>query len=192
MLGQLGLADVAIVVCDSLVEHALAQGSYNQRRGECEAGVRILARHRPAIRALRDVGEAELAEHRSELPDDVYRRCRHVVTENARVAAAVAALEARDLTRLGELLRASHESLRGDYAVSCPELDLLVEAALDQPGVHGSRMMGGGFGGSTISLVDPGAVATLGAALGERYRQAYGKEPRVRVCRSADGAGRWG
>ena len=185
-------ADVAIVVCDSLVAHALAAGEYNRRREECELGVRVLGRHRPGIRALRDVTADELEAHRDELPDDVYRRCRHVVAENARVTAAVSALQARDLARLGELLHASHESLRVDYAVSCPELDLLVETAMGHPGVHGSRMMGGGFGGSTISLVDPGAVGSLGAALGERYRQAYGKEPRLRVCHSANGAQRHG
>jgi len=182
--------DVAIVVCDSLVQHALAAGAYNRRREECERGVRILARHRPGIRALRDATLADVERSRDELGDEVYRRCRHVVRENARVADAVAALERGDVVRLGALMVASHESLRDDFAVSCPELDSLVEIALAQPGVLGSRMMGGGFGGSTISLVEPGAVAALEARVVERHRQAHGKEPRVRVCRAADGARR--
>jgi len=182
---------VAIVVCDSLVQHALAAGEYNRRRAECEQGVAILARHRPEIRALRDATAEEIDAHRDELGDVLHRRCRHVVAESARVASAVAALVRADLAMLGTLLLASHASLRDDYAVSCPELDLLVDTAAAQPGVHGSRMMGGGFGGSTLSLVAPDAVPDVAAALGERYRRAYGKTPQVRVCHAADGAQRW-
>jgi len=182
--------DAAIVVCDSMVEHALAAGAYNERRAACEQAVRILGWRRPEIRALRDVTPQDLECHQAELSEEVYRRCRHVVGENLRVAQAVAALEAGAMQHVGVLLHASHVSLRDDYEVSCPELDLLVATAMAHDGVYGSRMMGGGFGGSTITLVRPDAVDALGRALQESYGEAYGKQPRVRVCRTADGAQR--
>ena len=175
----------------AVLAHALADGAYNDRRASCEAAVRILARGRPEIRALRDVAPDELEGALGELPDDVLRRrCRHVVTENARVGEAVRALRMGDLPRVGGLMRASHESLRRDYEVSCDELDFLVEAAERCDGVLGSRLMGGGFGGSTISLVRPGAVTDVAAALRESYRGRYGKVPGMHVCRTADGARR--
>jgi len=183
-------AELAILVCDSMVKHSLADGAYNQRRAACEAGVRILARSLPGVRALRDVCSDELEARRAELPEDVYRRCRHVIAECARVHAAVAALEAGDLAAVGRLLCASHASLRDDYEVSCPELETLVETALAQRGVYGSRMMGGGFGGSTITLARPDAIDALLGALGERYERAYGKRPWMRLCATADGARR--
>jgi galactokinase len=183
--------DVAILVCDSRVSHALAEGAYNERRASCEGAVRILGHGRPEIRALRDVRPDELKLLLDELPDDVLRRrCRHVVTENARVGDAVKALQVGDLPRLGALLRASHESLRRDYEVSCEELDFLVEAASGCAGVHGSRLMGGGFGGSTISLVRPDAVPDVAAVLRESYRGRYGRPPGLHVCRPAHGARR--
>ncbi|HEY8518159.1 MAG TPA: galactokinase [Candidatus Binatia bacterium] len=181
---------VALLVCDSGVKHALADGAYNQRRAECEAGVRLLARTRPEIRALRDVSEEDLERVGGELPAEVLRRCRHVVAENRRVLEAVAALEAGDLERVGALLYASHASLRDLYEVSCPELDALVEAASGCRGVLGSRMMGGGFGGCTINLVRADAVDEVAKAIAERHRARHGVRPWIRACRAADGAGR--
>jgi galactokinase len=185
-------ADVALLVCDSRVTHALADGAYNERRAACETAVRILRRGRAEIHALRDVTLAELERSRDELPEVVRRRCRHVVTENARVVSAVDALGAGDLSALGALLRASHASLRDDYEVSCAELDFLVDAASRCEGVLGSRLMGGGFGGSTINLVRRDALAEVAAVLGEAYRARYGKVPGLHDCRPADGAGRVG
>jgi len=183
-------SDLAIVVCDSGVSHALADGAYNERRAACEEAVRILGRGRPEIRALRDVGEDELERRRGELSEVVWRRCRHVVRENARVVDAVRALDTGDRNRLGALLRASHESLRSDYEVSCVELDLLVEAASGRDGVVGSRLMGGGFGGSTINLVRPDAVPEVEGELRDAYRKRCGRDLGVHVCRVGDGAGR--
>ncbi len=183
-------AGLAILVCDSTVKHSLADGAYNRRRAECETGVRILARSLPGIRALRDVASDDLEARRAELPEEVYRRCRHVITECERVHAAVTALEAGDLAGVGRLLCASHKSLRDDYEVSCPELDTLVDTALAQRGVYGSRMMGGGFGGSTITLARPDAAGELRVALGERFERTYGKRPWMRVCQTADGVER--
>jgi galactokinase len=185
-------ANVVLLVCDSRVTHALADGAYNERRAACESAVQALRRRRPDIRALRDVTLAELERARDEIPEVVWRRCRHVVTENARVVSAIDVLAAGDLTALGALLRASHESLRDDYEVSCAELDFLVDVASRCDGVFGSRLMGGGFGGSTINLVRPDALDAVAAALGAAYRERYGKLPGLHACIPADGARRVG
>ena len=114
-------AGAQIVICNTMVRHRLAGGEYNQRREECERGVLALARYRTGIDALRDVSEDELHRHESDLDPLVYRRCRHVVSENRRVQAAAAALGATDLAEFGRLMDASHRSLRDDFAVSCDE-----------------------------------------------------------------------
>src|SRR4051812_30429621 len=147
-------AAVRVVVCNTMVKHQLAGGEYNARRADCEAGVRILAQRRPDVRALRDVTVNELEAARTDLPPQVYRRCRHVITENARVEAAAAALGDRDFDTFGRLMNASHQSLRDDYEVSCAELDAMVEIVRNLPSVYGARMTGGGFGGCAIALAD--------------------------------------
>ena len=181
-------AGATLVICDSGVRHALSGGEYNARRAECETGVRVLARHRPQVRALRDATLADLEQHRSELGDVVYRRCRHVVTENARVLQAAEALERSDLREFGRLMAESHRSLRYDYEVSCYELDLLVELAAGRNGVYGARMTGGGFGGCTINLVETGEVEKFRRSVSTAYRQATGKPPAIYVSEAASGA----
>jgi galactokinase len=121
----------------------------------------------------------------------VFRRCRHVLTENARVLAAASALEQGDFGRFGELMGESHGSLREDYAVSCAELDLMVRLALELDGVHGARMTGGGFGGCTVNLVREDAVERFGGVVAERYHKATGRRPEIYVSQSAAGASRW-
>ncbi|HEX6905985.1 MAG TPA: galactokinase, partial [Terriglobales bacterium] len=180
--------EASLVICDSGVRHALSGGEYNARRAECETGVRLLARHRPQVRALRDATLAELERHRSELGDVVFRRCRHVVTENARVLQAAEALERSDLAEFGRLMGESHRSLRYDYEVSCYELDLLVELAAGRNGVYGARMTGGGFGGCTVNLVESGAVEEFRQAISAGYQQATGKTPKIYVSEAASGA----
>ena len=184
-------AGVELVICDSGVRHELAGGEYNARRAQCEAGVRVLARHRPEVRALRDASLDDLERNRSQLGEVVYRRCRHVVTENARVLQAAQALERGDLPDFGRLMGESHLSLRFDYEVSCPELDLLVELAGKQKGVYGARMTGGGFGGCTINLVEAGQVVAFRKAVSHGYREATGKTPKIYVSEAA-GAGEAG
>ena len=181
-------AGAALVICDSGVRHALSGGEYNARRAECETGVRVLAQHRPQVRALRDATLADLEQHRSELGDVVYRRCRHVVTENARVLLAAEALERSDLREFGRLMGESHRSLRYDYEVSCYELDLLVELAAGRNGVYGARMTGGGFGGCTINLVEAGEVEKFRRGISAGYEQATGKPPAIYVSEAASGA----
>ncbi|HEY3355198.1 MAG TPA: galactokinase [Polyangia bacterium] len=182
-------AGVALVICNTMVKHTLAAGEYNVRRAECEDSVRRLARVRPGVRALRDLTPADLPACEADLAPALARRCRHVVTENARVLEAAAALRAGDLARLGALMQASHASLRDDYAVSCDELDAMVRAATATPGCLGARMTGGGFGGCTVNLVREDAVAAFRDAVTRRYRHETGIAAEVYVCRAAAGAG---
>jgi galactokinase len=181
--------DARVVVANSMVRHELAAGEYNRRRADCEAGVRILRRHLPGVRALRDVTPADLESHKSDLPDPVYRRCRHVISENQRVLGAAEALQAGDLDRVGQFMYESHRSLRCDYEVSSAELDVLVELASACQGVYGARMTGGGFGGCTVNLVRSDAVERLQAKIGEGYARATGIIPALYLCSAAEGAG---
>jgi len=176
------------VVCNTMVKHKLASSEYNQRRAECEAGVKHLATRLPRVKALRDVTLAELETYRAGLPELIYRRCRHVVSENGRVLEAAKALEAGDLTHFGALMNQSHCSLRDDYEVSCRELDLMVEFAREAPGVYGARMTGGGFGGCTVTLVANEGVAEFKSLVAAKYQQATGLTPEIYVCDAADGA----
>lgn len=179
-------APVGLAVCNSGVKHELASSAYNQRRAECERGVEILYRS-DRIASLRDIEPNEWPRYETLLPDPVRRRCRHVVYENARVRSFVAAMRAADVEHMGRLLLASHASLRDDYEVSCAELDLLVEAAMNTPGVIGARMMGGGFGGSTINLVRREAQERFVTAVTDAYRRAFGLAPEIYFVESADG-----
>ncbi len=180
-----------IVVANSMVHHVLAGGDdYNARRRSCEAGVAALAAVLgTGIRALRDVSLDQLEAHRARMDDTTFRRCRHIVGENARVLDAVAAAEAGDMVRFGALMDASHVSMRDDFEISCAEVDLMVDRARALPGVLGSRMTGGGFGGCTVSLVAAEAVEDFAGRLVEAYRGATGLVPEVFACSPSAGAG---
>jgi len=179
----------ALVVCNSMVRRALASGEYNRRREECEKGVQRLSHFLPEIRQLRDVSLAELNRYRAELDPIIFRRCRHVVSENQRTLDAAEALRNEDVNAFGAFMSASHESLRDDYQVSCVELDALVEIATGQPGVYGSRMMGGGFGGCIISIVDKTSVESFVTNVTKEYVRRMGIACDTYVCDAADGAG---
>ena len=181
--------DVRIVVCNSMITHALAANEYNSRRADCETGVRVLSGMFPSVRALRDVTLDQIETARSVLPDRVFRRCRHVVTENGRVQAAAAALRKNDLGTFGRQMAASHASLRDDYDVSTPELDLLVDIAGECQGVYGARLTGGGFGGCTVNLVRADAAAAFERQVKERYTAGTGRSPEIYMCRASDGVG---
>ena len=180
--------EAAVVVIDSGVQRKLTAGAYNERRSQCEDGAARLREFDPAVESLRDVSGDLFLAHAEALPETVRRRCRHVVTENARVTESVEALEAGDLAGFGRLVNASHDSLRDDYEVSGPELDRLVEIAREVEGVLGSRLTGAGFGGCTVSLVRPDAVDALRDAVLARYQAETGLEPRIWVSPAADGA----
>ena len=183
-------AGVSLVISNTMVKHSIAKGEYNQRRTECEEGVRVLAQRLPDVKALRDVTLDDLQAYGADLPDEVRKRCRHVVSENDRVQDAALALEDGRLDDFGSLMGQSHESLRDDFEVSCKELDLLVQFAQQIEGVYGSRMTGGGFGGCTISLVQNEFVDRCRAILTEKYENATGIRPEIYVCTAADGVGR--
>jgi galactokinase len=184
------VGDATLVVCNTMVRHSHAGGEYNQRREQCESAVRTLATRWPNVTTLRDVLPEQLPEAETLLEPLLFRRARHVVSENARVVAMRDALAAGQLRAAGELMQRSHASLRDDYAVSCNELDLMVRLALELDGVYGARMTGGGFGGCTINLVSPDAVANLTRRMAADYQQATGLQPDIYVCTPADGVGR--
>ena len=178
-----------LLVANSSVRHQHAGGEYNARREACEEGVRLLSRHLGPIKALRDVTPDELSHERRELPDLIYRRCRHIVTENARVLEAVRALKAGDFPACGRAMNASHVSMRDDFEITCPEIDALVGLAQDVDGVYGSRMTGGGFGGCTVSLVEADAVDRASRTMIDGYRAATGLDAEIFACAPSDGAG---
>jgi galactokinase len=183
--------DVRLVVCNSMVRHELASGEYNRRRADCEEGVRLLQPHLPGIRALRDVSVSDLEAWKHVLPERVYRRCRHIVTENQRVLAAAKALQSGDTAQFGQLMYRSHASMRDDYEISCRELDLLVDLAASRPGVLGARMTGGGFGGCTVNLLRADNSATFKEDIAQDYRNATGIIPEIYICDPAQGAQAW-
>jgi galactokinase len=182
--------DLKLVVCNTMVKHELAASEYNARRAECEESVRLLARELPEVRSLRDVTIEDLERTGGELPEVIRKRSRHIVSENARVAAAAAALQREDLKTFGELMGESHRSLRDDYEVSCEELDLMVDIANQAEGVFGARLTGGGFGGCTINLVAADSVDLFTQSVASGYAQATGREPEIYVCTPAQGAER--
>jgi galactokinase len=179
--------DACLVICNTMVKHSLANGEYNVRRAQCEAGVRHFRQSHPNVRALRDVSEAELKRARQDLSEVVFRRCRHVVRENARALGAARALEQGNLEVFGELMNESHQSLRDDYEVSCKELDLMVELARRVEGVYGARMTGGGFGGCTVNLVKAEKVDEFKREVGQRFEEATGIVPEIYVSTAAEG-----
>ena len=177
-----------MVICNTMAKHEHASGEYNKRREECERGVQILREFLPNIRALRDVGQLELERYKKKLPEVIYRRCRHVVTENDRVQGAAKALEQHDMSEFGKLMAQSHASLRDDYEVSSRELDIMVEIAQKQRGVFGARMTGGGFGGCTINLVEASQAESFRDNVDKEYERATGLSPEIYVSTAADGA----
>ncbi|WP_437745659.1 galactokinase [Sorangium sp. So ce302] len=168
-------AEAELLVVDSGVAHQHASGDYKTRRAECERAAAALG-----VPELRDV-DATVEPRIASLPAPLDRRARHVVTENARVLAAVAALRAGDLGRLGELFDASHRSMRDDFEVSVPAVDDLVESARAQPDVFGARLTGGGFGGAIVALVKRGRAASVGRAVVEAYARTPGRRATVLV-----------
>lgn len=143
-----------LVILDTTVRRELGGYKYNERRSQCEMGLKALRKRLTGVRALRDVTPEDLEANKDMLPGVLYRRCRHLVIENLRVIEADEALGGGDLERLGEMMYTSHRSLRDDYEVSCRELDALVEAARRAPEVAGARMTGAGVGGCTVNFVE--------------------------------------
>ncbi len=177
---------IEVLIINSNVKHELTGGEYAERRQQCEAAAKVLG-----VSSLRDANLAMLEQHKSSLERVLYRRARHVISETQRTLDAATALESTHWNQVGNMMYASHASLRDDYEVSCPELDLLVELAADQGterGMIGSRMTGGGFGGCTVSLVEKDAWATLAAEICQRYRERTGTDATAFSTPPAQGA----
>jgi galactokinase len=177
-----------IVLVNSMVSHTLASSEYNIRRQQCEEGIAILKKHYPDITSLRDIEPAQLLQHKDELPPIVYDRCSYVVYEKERVLASCEALKKNDLTTFGKLMFATHDGLSRLYSVSCTELDFLVECAAHITGVAGARMMGGGFGGCTINIVQADAVENFTQKIQAAFTNLFKKTPDVYVTQIEDGA----
>lgn len=180
-------ANVSLVISNTMVKHSHAGGEYNIRRAEVEEGTAILRRHRPEIRKLRDATVEDLKRWGGEMPENVLRRVRHIVTEDDRTVAAADALERGDLKTLGRLLYEAHASYRDDFEASCPEADILVELASKQAGCIGARLTGGGFGGCTVNLVEAAQAQPFRENLRKGYKQATGIDADIYLCHASAG-----
>lgn len=179
-----------LVLVDSMVAHSLAETEYNVRRNQCERGVATIARHVSRVSLLRDVGLDMLDAYRSELDETVYRRCRYVIEENLRLRIACDRLREGDYAGFGRKMFESHRGLSQEYGVSCEELDFIQTIACETPGVLGSRMMGGGFGGCVLNLVSDEACEPFLREVDRRYAARYGVHPRTIDVVISDGARR--
>ena len=184
----LDLEDASIVITNSKVKHALVGSPYNDRRRDC---AKALERFQQSLKisSLGAMTTDQFENYKDILHDPIIqKRARHAVYENFRTIQALSALQAGNLERFGELMNASHVSLRDDYEVSCPELDLLAETAWTVPGVIGSRMTGGGFGGCTVSIVKNDAIPAFRETLTSAYQKAFDKCPEFYVVSPGEGA----
>jgi len=180
--------ELRVVIVNSMVRHELSGSEYGDRRRQCEQGVAQFAKSDPKVRALRDVTLDQLHAAKGALLDVVFRRCRHIITENARTQEAAEKLAQRHYEQVGELMVQSHNSLRDDYEVSCAELDFLAAEAAGVKGVYGARMTGGGFGGCIVALAQPRAVDRLSEHLNQVYPAKFEKKPGIYVTTATQGA----
>ncbi len=171
------LGEYSLLLVNSKVSHSLANSAYNQRRAACEESVVILQKTFPEIRTLRDLKESDLPSVKQLLPEVHFSKAKHVITECARVHEAAEALQSGNLLTVGKLLQASHESLRDDFEVSCPELDFLAQQAESTTGVLGARMMGGGFGGCLLTLLKTNEISNFKTTMLEKYQAAFQLTP---------------
>jgi galactokinase len=178
--------DAQLLIVNSGVVHRLHEGSLNKRRFECEQAVARLRDDGLQIAALRDLSMEILNIHRDVLDNLLYRRCRHVVTEIGRVEDAFEAMVNKDPETLGQLMNQSHDSLKDDFEVSCRELDFLVDVARKCDGVYGSRMVGAGFGGCTVSLVKREKIKSVVAKISRQYRELQGQDPWYHVVEASE------
>jgi galactokinase len=182
------LRDVSIIICNSRVKHSIAAGAYGEHRQQVEAGQAAM---RERFAGLTDLGEATLAQLQScatRMSRESFKRCRHIITENARVRLAKEAMLGGDALVLGALMVRAHASQRDDFECSCEEVDFLVGRAVALRGCYGARMTGGGFGGCTVNLVEREAVAEFCESLKGAYHARFRVEADTYVCEAVDGA----
>ena len=191
----LDLKDYQIILFDTQIKHALASSEYNTRRMECEQGVGVLQQKYPSIKTLRDASKQQVEQclapknndAKNAISDKVYQRCKYVVDEIERVQLAVKDLLAGDIKAFGQKMYETHEGLSKLYEVSCPELDILVNAVKDNPHVLGARMMGGGFGGCTINIIKKSKVQAIIHQVAEVYAQQTAHTLKVHQVKIAQG-----
>lgn len=181
-------SDVSLVIANTMVKHSHAGGEYNTRRSEVEQGTAILQSHRPEIKFLRDATVEDLERWGHEMPPNVLKRCRHIITDSLRAVATADALDAGDLKTVGRLMAEAHVSYRDDFEASCKEADIMVELAAKEPGCIGARLTGGGFGGCTVNLVEAGQAETFSSRLADGYQKATGIQPEIYLCHASAGA----
>jgi galactokinase len=185
-------ANVALVIANTMVKHAITGGEYTSRRAEVEAACAVIARHRPEVKFLRDATVKDLEKWGHEMTPNSLKRARHVITENARTVAAAEALMNHDLAELGRLMAEAHQSYSQDFEASCEEADAMVALAQDLPGLIGARLTGGGFGGCTINLVEQEYTAAFQEGLAAAYAGQTGIVPQIFICHASGGAHRLG
>lgn len=183
-------ADARLVIANSMVKHSIGGGEYGERRAQVEEGTRILQGMFQNVKALRDVTLGQLEAAKGKMTEVVFKRCRHVVTDSARVVEGSEMLRAGNVAGFGLLMLAAHASYRDDFEASCKECDTLVELAMLLRGCYGSRLTGGGFGGCTVSLVDAEGAEEFREKLREEYHAATGIAADVWVCEAGEGARR--
>ena len=176
-----------MVIANTMLKHELHTGEYAQRRKQCEQGVDFFKKQDANVSSLRDVSMQQLESAKSKLPEMIFKRCLHVVSEIARTREAAALLGRRDYDEFGEKMLQSHASLRDDYQVSTPELDFLSSEAMKVKGVYGARMTGGGFGGCIVALAQPRSVDALKEHLGKTYQHKFKTSPEIYVTTAAAG-----
>src|SRR5271156_4055130 len=179
---------IRVVICNSMVKHAVATGEYGDRRDEVETGQAVLQRERPGLKLLRDATLEDLEACKSKMSASSFARCRHIITENQRVLAAREALLHEDMKRFGALMIEAHKSMRDDFQASCAEIDMLVEIAMQQPACLGARITGGGFGGCTVNIVRAEAAEQFVATLKNKYSAKTGITAQCFVSAPSDGA----
>jgi galactokinase len=180
-----------LVLFDTGVKHSHLTSGYNERRKEVEKGLKIFQQKYSFVNTYRDCNPEILRKCKEELGVLLYKRCSFVIEEISRVQKAAIALKEKDYFQLGKIMTATHNGLSEDYAVSCPELDFLVEEALQAEGVYGARMMGGGFGGCTLNLVHLENIAELQDRLVQRYRKVFGLELKSYLVNISNGVHRY-
>ena len=179
--------NISVVLFNTNVSHSLASSEYNKRRKECTIGVEIIQKEYPGVHSLRDVSTGMLDEFKLKLDPVIFKRCKYVVGENERLLNACEALKMHDLETFGQYLYETHEGLSSGYEVSCNELDYLVELTKDQPAVYGSRMMGAGFGGCTINLIENDEVENISRIITQKYKQKFNLSPTTIITKIGGG-----
>jgi galactokinase len=180
-------SNISLVFFNTNVSHSLASSEYNQRRLECSRGVEIINKEYPHVNSLRDVSCDLLGRFKSKMDKVTFRRCMYVIEENERLLKACEVLKVHDLNTFGELMYQTHEGLSRDYGVSCAELDFLVEETKDFSAVYGSRMMGGGFGGCTINIIENEFVEPVVSSISKKYKDKFNRDASVYVTKISAG-----